>query len=41
MAWQVAGILVDTAVIGFGFWRDERSEKELGLTDDRDGEGLS
>ncbi|WP_024354871.1 DUF3311 domain-containing protein [Brevundimonas naejangsanensis] len=41
MAWQMAGILVATAVIGFVFWRDERIEKELGLTDDQDGEGLS
>lgn len=28
MVWQMCGILVATAVIGFVFWRDERIEAE-------------
>lgn len=34
MVWQMGGILVATAVIGFVFWRDERIEAASGMSDD-------
>lgn len=41
MVWQMAGILVATAVIGFVFWRDERIEKDAGPAGDPGAEELS
>lgn len=41
MVWQMGGILVATAVIGFVFWRDERIEAATGATDDLGGEERS
>ena len=38
MVWQMGGILVATAVIGFVFWRDERIEAASGMSDDLRGE---
>lgn len=34
MVWQMAGILVATAVIAFVYWRDERQEARFGMGED-------